>query len=275
MKTEGVSVDTEVLEKLADNAGGDLRAAVNDFQMLIEGRSTFSGDDIGVLSERNQEMELSDSLREMFGASTVKQAQDATMGLDKMPEDLEKWIEESIPREMTHPEDLANAMDALSRADVYLRRTRMLQHYGFWSYARTMMTGGVALARKRGSRPHVSEYRFPSHLIMLSRAKGGRASRESLRQKLSPIFHTSGKSFSESILPMLVLLSKREPGVISGLAIKADLDEADVAYLLGSDPDSSVVNEVMSKVRAARGEDDFKRKSSRKARHKGRSLGDF
>ena len=42
--------------------------------------------------------------------------------------------------------ELAAAFDALSRADVYLRRTRSLHHYGLWAYAKEMMTSGVAMS---------------------------------------------------------------------------------------------------------------------------------
>lgn len=272
---EQVSVDDNSLQNIVRNANGDLRAAVNDLQMLVEGRTEVVSDDTDVLSERNQNRELSESLKAMFGASAAKEAHDATLALDKLPDELEKWIEESIPREMTDPRDLADAFEALSRADIYLKRTRRLQHYGMWSYARMLMTGGVALSRKHGRRPSVSEYRFPSHFIVMSRAKGTMAARESLRTKLSPQFHTSGRRFSESVLPALVTLSRREREILIGLAVDAELDEGDVAYLLGREPGSSEVEAVMARVRAVKGEEGPSRPSKAKPRSRGKSLGDF
>ena len=274
-QVENVSIDTVPLEKIADNAGGDLRAAVNDLQMLVEGRTDVVSEDTSVLAERNQNRELADSLRAMYSATTAKEAQDATLGLDKLPDELEKWIEESIPNEMSDPRDLADAFDALSRANIYLRRSRRLQHYGMWSYARTLMTGGVALSRRHGQRPRVGEYRFPSHFIVMSRAKGAMAARESLRTKLSPQFHTSGKRFNESVLPALVTLARREKSILVSLASDAELDDGDVAYLLGREPGSSEVEAVMASVRAARGEEEPSKAPKTKARSRGRSLGDF
>jgi len=274
-RAEGVSIAQGPLEAIADNAGGDLRAAVNDIQMLVEGRSEVVSENTTVLAERNQNRELAESLRTMFGATTVKAAQDATLDLDKLPDELEKWIEESIPSEMTDSRDLADAFDALSRANVYLKRTRTLQHYGMWSYARTMMTAGVALSRRHGRRPHVSEYRFPSSFIVMSRAKGTTAAKDSLRTKLSPQFHTSGKRFKEDVLPSLVMLARRDRDILVKLVLDAELDDGDVAYLLGSEPGSSGVEAVMAKVRVVKGEDEPGKAVKAKGRPKGRSLGDF
>jgi hypothetical protein len=109
----------------------------------------------------------------------------------------------------------------------------------------------------------------------MSRAKGAKSTRDSLKAKLAPIFHTSGKDFSDSVLPALVQLSKRERGIVEGLALRAELDEGDIAYLLQCEPDSQEVGSVMSKVKAARGEDEEKPARPRKARSMGKALGDF
>lgn len=273
---EGVAADRVLLERIAANAGGDLRAAINDFQMLFEGRAEVTSQEGDVLSGRNQERELDEAMDAMFAAPTVKEAQDSTLVIDKTPDDLEKWVEESIPNEMTDPGDRAAAFDALSRADIYLKRTWVLNHYGFWSYARTLMTGGVSLARKSGRRPGRLAYnRFPSHFIVMSRAKGANSARVSLRTKLSPQFHTSGKRFNDSVLPALRMLARRERDILVKLTSDADLDEGDVAYLLGSEPGSAEVEAVMSVAKAARGEDEPERPSPRKPRGRGRGIGDF
>lgn len=274
-KAEGVSLGQSSLDKIADNAGGDLRAAVNDLQMLVEGRTEVCEEHTSVLSERNQEAQLGDSLRAMFGARTAKEAHNATLDLDKLPDELEKWVEESIPSEMKDPRDLAAAFDALSRSDIYLRRSRKLQHYGMWAYARMMMTGGVALARSHGARPYVGDYGFPSHFIVMSRAKGANAARESIRAKLSPVFHTSGKEFNEAILPPLATLARREKGILVKLAVESDLDDGDVAYLLGSEPGAADVEDVMAKVRAARGDGDAGRAAKARPGKRTKGLGDF
>ena len=52
---EGVEVPDSVLARIIENSGGDMRAAVNDLQMLVEGRKILESDDSDALGKRNQE----------------------------------------------------------------------------------------------------------------------------------------------------------------------------------------------------------------------------
>jgi replication factor C large subunit len=274
---EGIGTDPPILERIADNAGGDLRAAVNDLQMLVEGRTSIESKHSDALSKRNQRKELETSLNAMFGAKTAKEARDATLDLDMTPDELVKWIEENIPLEIKSPEDLTEAFDALSRSDVYLGRTRRLQHYGLWSYAKEMMTGGVSLSRKSGQRQPVGEYRFPGAFIVLSRAKGARATRDAVSKKLAPHFHTSAKRIRESVLPLLCVLVRNDRELLLNLSLETELDASDVGYLLGKDPDSKDVEDVVSRVQEMRTGEKWLAASEKKASGSrgGRGLADF
>jgi replication factor C large subunit len=275
---EGVVVDSAALDSVAQNAGGDLMAAVNDLQMLVEGRSTVSSADTGALGKRNQEKELGAALRAMFGATTVKAARDATLDVDLTPDELEKWIEEGIPREFRTAEELAAAFDSLSRSDVYLGRTRRLQHYRLWAYAKDMMSGGVALSRGTGQRPYVEDYGFPQQFIVLSRAKGQRTARESVCRKLGSVLHASPRRIAESTLPYLSEMARRDSDFLVRLAVGAGLEEDDVAYMLGADPDSEAVSKVAARVKSARSGElaDRSDNAAKKTGGRGkRSLADF
>ena len=249
-KSENVEVPSNVLSRIAENSGGDMRAAINDLQMMVEGKSSITAADSDAMGKRNQLRELNAALYAMFGAESLREARDATFDLDMTPDELEKWIEEGIPAEMRHPEDLAEAFDALSRSDIYLGWTRQLQHYGLWSYAKEMMTGGVALSRHHGTRPPFQEYRFPSYFIMLSRAKGPRAVRDSVSSKLAEHLHTSKKCVTESTLPFLQQIVRRDTELLVKLARELELDEGDVGFLLGVESDSSDVQKVLAQAKS-------------------------
>jgi replication factor C large subunit len=217
--------------------------------MLVEGREVLEARDSEVVGKRNQLKELDSALREMFGADSARRARDATFDLDMTPDDLEKWIEESIPAELRHPEDMAVAFDALSRSDIYLGRTRRLQYYALWSYAKEMMTGGVALARKHGPRPHVPEYRFPGQFIVLSRAKGPRTARTAIAAKMSPYIHTSRRLFVRTVLPLLAVMVRNDRELLDYLIKEVELDESDVAFLLGLRPDDRAAEQIVMEAR--------------------------
>jgi replication factor C large subunit len=246
---EHITISEATLDQIAKNSGGDLRAAVNDLQMMVEGKTVIEKEDAQAMGKRNQKKELDESLRAMFGARTLRDARDATLDLDETPDDLEKWIEEAIPPEMPNPEDMAEAFDALSRSDIFLGRTRRHQYYGFWPYAKELMTGGVALSRRHGSRPNVYDYRFPGYFILLSRSRGPRAARESITSKMVEFLHTSKREINESMLPYLSILAKNDSELLVKLSRDLALDEGDIAFLLGEEPDSDRVQMIVSRVK--------------------------
>jgi replication factor C large subunit len=241
---EGVQVPEEIYSRIAENAGGDMRAAVNDFQMMVEGKATLSTGDSDAMGKRNQKREIDTALRAIFSAKSAREGRDATFDLDMDPDELEKWVEENIPLEMRHPGDLAAAFDALSISDIYLGRTRRLKYYGFWAYAKEMMTSGVVLSRAHGPKVSVYEYRFPSYLVLMSRSKGVRGARDSLSGKLAGHMHSSRKCINESTLPMISTMVRNDRQLLITLTKELELDEGDLAYLLGVDPDSRTVQEI-------------------------------
>ena len=248
---EGAVMPDSVFNHIAENSGGDMRAALNDLQMLVEGRESISLEDSQAIGKRNQLKELDSALRTMFGAKTLKDARDATFDIDKTPDELEKWIEENIPLELTDSSDMASAYDALSRSDTYLGWTRMLQHYGLWSYAKEMMTGGVALSRQHGTRPSVHQYRFPGFFILMSRAKGPRAARDSVSSKLANYLHTSRRCVNDSTLPLLSVMVRNDSELLTKLAVDLGLDDGDIAYLLGAAVDSEAVQRIVAQARGS------------------------
>jgi len=277
-RREGLSAESPILGRIAENAGGDLRAAINDLQMLFEGRSSIGGDDAEALGKRNQDVELDAALNAVFSASTAKEAVEATYDLDKTPDELEKWIEESIPAEFRHLDDMASAFDAISRSDIYLARTRRLQHYGLWAYARELMTGGVSLARTQGKRVPAREYRFPSHFIVMSRASANRSARASVVSKMASYMHTSVRVVNDSTLPYFSLIVRNDEDMLVGLVSEMDLAEEDLAYLLEVDPSSEKVRRAIDKAKASpQREVGDSPRSGRggQQRARGRSLGDF
>ena len=241
---ENVRVPEAVFSRVAENAGGDMRAAVNDLQMMVEGKATLSIGDSDAMGKRNQKTEIDAALQAVFSAKSAREARDATFELDMTPDELEKWVEENVPLEMRQPSDLADAFDALSISDVYLGRTRRLQHYGFWAYAKEMMTSGVVLSRAHGPKANVYEYRFPSYFVLMSRSKGARGMRDSVSGKLATYMHSSRKCINESTLPLISTMVRNDRELLITLTKDLAFDEGDLAYLLGVDPDSRTVQEI-------------------------------
>ncbi|HEV8593950.1 MAG TPA: replication factor C large subunit [Thermoplasmata archaeon] len=240
--TEGIKVTDATLEAIAEHAGGDLRSAMNDFQAIAEGRKEVRTEDVKTLGNRDVEGDVWAAIREILQSGSAERARRAADNLDEDPESLILWIDENLPYEYREPEDLARGYAMLSRADVYLGRTRRSQVYRFWAYAMDMMTAGVATARH--GRFAGGQYRFPLWLMKRSRTRGRRATTESLSRKIGAGTHSSWRRTFNDILPAFKAVFAKDDEFRRAMTAQFRFEEKELAYLLDTDEDSKAVREL-------------------------------
>lgn len=205
----GVVVEEDALRKVAEAANGDLRAAVNDLQMLAEGRKILRGKDVGRLFSRTQEIGIFDVMKEIFSASTIM---DARAAADSSAIDLDmlmQWINENIPNQYTNPIERAEAYDWFSKADIFMNRVKRRQMWDLMNYAVELAVGGAALARKGPYR--FVKYNFPMVIGVLSRSKESRDRRKEDLMGLGKELHASVKKVMTEYLPYIEILEERDP----------------------------------------------------------------
>jgi len=236
---EGVKVTDGTLEAIAAHAGGDLRSAMNDLQALAEGRGEVQTADVAVLGNRDVAKDVFVAVREILTSGSVDRARRAADNLDEDPESLLLWIDENLPYEYRDPADLARGYAALSRADVYIGRTRRGSSFRFWAYAKDMMTAGVAVARRE--RNAGGQYRFPLWLSKMARTRGRRATRQSLARKVGGGVHTSWRRAFLDVLPSFTRIFRADEGFRRAMQAQFRFDEKELAHLLDADEDAKEV----------------------------------
>ena len=250
-RAEKLQVSDVLLDHLAERAEGDLRAAINDLEMIAEGRTDVPDSATATVGSRDRTITVFAALREIFESGDAKRARAAYEQLDEAPEDMLLWIDENLPLAFRNPADLEAGLDATARADQFLGRARWRQAYGLWSYASDMMTAGVATARR--GRPSSAQLRFPLWLTMMSRSRGRRGVRDSLGSKLGRYLHMSRRSAVQDALPAFTFLFTRDADFRLAAAVKLDLSERELAYVLGEDEDSHTVRHLRERVEKIRG----------------------
>lgn len=229
--TEGVEVGPEVVRTIAEGARGDLRAAINDFEGVARGRKVVTAEAAASIGGRDDRTTAYAMVGEVLHTFDLKVARKALRDLDESPDFALLWIEENVPAEYRHPEDLAEAFYYLSRADVMLGRTVRRQYFGLWSYASDLMAGGVALAKSE--RLHGwTRYQFPSWLLQMGRSKAARRRRQETYSKLGAYFHTSRREVGSSIAPYLPVLMNSDFDLAVNVTAGAALEAEDLADLL-------------------------------------------
>ena len=238
---EGIQADENALKFIAQRSQGDVRSAMNDLQALAQGKVILTYEDVSWLGHRDRQDSIFNVLRMIVYGKTCASAKQAVNMADMDVDMLFEWIYENVPAHLTHPRDLAAAMDALSIADVYRGRIRSTQDWGFMRYVIDCMTAGVAMARRETKAYGWIPFKFPTRIQALSRSKAERALQRSIGMKIKRRCHISAVRATREYLPYLRIIFKNDSKMAAGLARWLDLDQEMVEYLAGSEEKASAI----------------------------------
>ncbi len=242
---EGVSITDDAVKAIADNANGDMRAAVRDLESLALGKQEIRFDDTENLSGRVVRNSMYDLMGSIFRKSDAMGSRLLLRNIDEEPSMVLLWLDENMPYEYTHQSDLMRGYNTLSRADIFLGRVNRRQYYGLWSYATDTMTAGVCTA-KVTDRYGSGRFRFPTYLMKMSRSKSVRAMKSSVCQKLADYLHTSTKRAANDVIPSLKLMLMNDPELRISMIRDVGLEAEELAFLMNTKMDDKVVKEAVS-----------------------------
>ena len=229
-KKEKVKFDDMALKGLARRAGGDLRAAINDLQGLVEEKKELTKEDLEKLSERNKIESIPSALVRVLKNTDPKIALRA---FENVEEDIDKqilWIDENLPKEYTNPEDLARAYEHISRADVFKGRIRRWQHWRFLVYVNALLTAGVATSKDEKYKGFVS-YTPTKRLLKIWSANMKYQKRKAIAAKIAEKTHTSSSRVMKDTLPYLQVIFSKNKKLGKEMAESLELEKEELAWL--------------------------------------------
>ncbi|MEM4272074.1 MAG: replication factor C large subunit [Candidatus Bilamarchaeaceae archaeon] len=191
---EGMKISEAMINAIAENAHGDIRAAINDLHASSVG-------------ERDRQKDIFRRLSSLFSSRTYAEARAASFG-DVDHDMLKLWIDENIP--IVFPmQDLPAAYNMLSRADIFDGRIMSRQAWGFLRYSNDLMTAGVVFSRAE-QRPAFVRFQFPAYLRKMKETASTRALMKSVLTKIGKRMHTSPRQ-AESFLPIFAHFYSENP----------------------------------------------------------------
>lgn len=227
---ESLLVEETALKSLARQAGGDMRAAINDLQILTAVKKTLTIMELEELQQRRKTESMPAALVKVF---KVKDPLVAISAFNDVDEDDGKqmlWIDENLPKEYVAAEDLIKAYDALSKADVFKGRIRRWQHWRFLVYVNALMTVGVALAKKERKKEFI-QYTPTERILTLWKAKMKYEKRNNIAEKIAKKTHTSKRYAIQHVMPYMKKLFEHSYYQKQELAHELDLDPDEVAWM--------------------------------------------
>ena len=227
---EKIKHEEEVLKGLARRSAGDARAAINDLQTLTIEKNELTKESLEELHERNKVDSIINALIKIFRTPDPKIALSAFENVEENLDEQLLWIDENLPREYTKAEDLANAYDKLSKADVFSRRIRRWQHYRFLVYINELITAGIALSKEKKYEHHV-QYKPTGKLLKLWWAKQKSMKKMAIAEKIAEKTHTSKKKALQNTLPYMQVAFKKNKEFRENFIREMDLGEEEIEWL--------------------------------------------
>ncbi|MFH1835114.1 MAG: AAA family ATPase [Methanobacteriota archaeon] len=208
---EEVFVPPKILEEISENASGDIRSSVNDLQTLCAGRNNVQEKDLELLYARDKKKDVYEFLSKVYGGKPVSELSSESFNLSEQPESILVWIDENLPKLYGSGRNLVDALNYLSRSDIFLGRIRRRQYWGYLRYASPLMSGGVSCSRPE--KISYCRYVFPAYYGALGRSKKTREIKKTMGAKASPYLHVSSKIFAQQYVSLYkILLEKKMVG---------------------------------------------------------------
>lgn len=219
---ENIKADEKALKAIARFSGGDVRAAINDMQSVVNSSRELKPDDVKGLGYRDSARSVQEGLTVVFRTLDAGTAIEAVDNLDVPPDEFIQWVRENIPREYKDGKEIAVAFDMLSRADIFRGRIMRQQYWRFLVYQLGLSSAGVAVAKEE-KYPEVREYRFPSRIALLARTMFQRAKDKKNAEALASVMHCSSRE-ARAYFPLIRLIKNRQPRAYQKIVEETGVD---------------------------------------------------
>ncbi|MEM3408595.1 MAG: replication factor C large subunit [Candidatus Micrarchaeia archaeon] len=175
---EGIQISDLQIEEIADRSNGDVRSALIDLTATI--------------TYRDREKDVYKAVALVFKTQDYQTARSAFWDVDIDPDMQVLWIEENIPNEYQNPNEIKEAYDYLSRADVFNGRITKRQSWNLLKYVTELSSCGVAAAKKNNYNKFV-KYKFPTYVQKMSYSIASRSILNSACKKIGERIHLSSR----------------------------------------------------------------------------------
>ncbi len=222
LRKEKNFVDNDILTNIAIKAKGDLRAAINDLQVIA------GMEEPSILTdERNKEVDIFSALRLIFKGKPTNDVLKTFDSVNMSTDEIILWIEENIPAEY-HGEALARAYDLLSKVDIFKRRIYRQQYWRFLLYENIFLSYGISSSKKETKNLGFTSYKKPTRILKIWMNNQRTAKKKSIAQKYSKYVHVGEKRALKEF-PLIKKIILSNPKIKKELK----LDEDEIVYLKG------------------------------------------
>lgn len=219
LRKEKKFLDSDVLTNISIKARGDLRAAINDLQTA----SGMKDPSMIIVDERNKEMDIFSALRMIFKGKPTESMLQVFDSVNMPLDEIMLWVEENIPAEY-QGEELAKAINALSKVDIFKRRIYRQQYWRFLVYENALLSYGISSAKKN-IKTGFTSYRKPTRILKIWLNNQKTEKKKSIAAKYAQYVHIGAKRAVAEFSTIKPFLSNPE------VQKELRLSEEEIAYI--------------------------------------------
>ncbi|MGV8087051.1 MAG: replication factor C large subunit [Candidatus Woesearchaeota archaeon] len=228
---EKIKIDEDALAHLIRVSQGDLRAALTDLENVSSLNRNITRKDIEQTSDREREDTIINALLKVFKTTNPDIAITA---YDKVEEDIDKiflWLDENLTKEYTKAEDIANAYENLSLADVYFGRIRRWQYYRYYVYIYNLLSVGIAISKKEKNSEMI-KYTQSDRILKIWIANQKNAKRKAIAEKIAEKTHTSTKEAIQNMPYLRMIFKKSDKKFIDYNSEHFKLEKEEIEWMI-------------------------------------------
>ncbi len=204
---EHVKAEFEALERIAQNCKGDVRSAINDLQSLSEEHHSLTLQDTMMLSSRNKDISMDDTLRGYFSTQSIA---DTSRMLSYSSVDYDDFllsVADNLPKRYPDSYELAKAFNYVSKADVFRGRIGT-ENWHLLKYFFNSLSEASAV--NPASYKPFAFITPPIRIMTLFWTKGKRNMLNGICSKIGNQCHVSIETAKKDFIPYIrVLLTKK------------------------------------------------------------------
>ena len=224
---EHVKAEFEALERIAQNSRGDVRSAINDLQSLSEENQVLTLQDTMMLTSRNKDISMDETIRGFFSAKSVAEASSLLFRSSVDYDEFIMSVSDNLPRRYTSPDELAAAYDYVSQADVFRGRVGT-ENWHLLKYFFNALSEAAAVAPES-----YKPFEFispPIRIITLFWTKGKRTMLDGICGKIGAQCHVSHAIAKHDFVPFIKDILQKQKS--SPLASWLKLTPEEVDFLI-------------------------------------------
>lgn len=187
MKKESFHLPEAIIDKIAKNSRGDIRAALNDLQSA----SKLENPSDVLFDERKKDESIFQALQKIFKEKPSKESLWVFDSVDMDLDEIMLWIEKNSPYEY-QGRDLENAFDLISQADIFKGRIYKRQHWRFLVYINALLSYGISSVSQHDNEGF-TKYKKPTRLLKIWMHNQKMAKKKTIAEKYASHTHISTK----------------------------------------------------------------------------------